>query len=164
MKKSLLLLFLTFLPKVIFSDPLHLADLVDIALKNNPETEKVWAGTRRAQAILGIEKSNNYPSVDLNGTLSHGREVKFPNGPETIFTNYGAEISLSYLLFDFGERSASIQATREALKAVNWSADFSIQKIIYKVVSNYYGYLDAKEILEVKIESFNLKTAPFNAI
>ena len=152
-KFSLLLLFI-FLPIAIFCDPLPLVELVDIALKNNPETEKAWAGTKRAQAILGIEKSNNYPSVDLKGTLSHGREVKFPNGPETIFTNYGAEISLSYLLFDFGERSASIQATREALKAVNWSADFSIQKVIYKVVSSYYEYLDAKEILEVKSDSF----------
>lgn len=154
MKKLFLFFILILLPKAVFSDPLSLSELIDTALKNNPETEKIWAGTRRSQALLGIEKSSNYPSIDLKGTLSHGREVKFLNGPETVFTNYGAEISLSYLLFDFGERSASIQATREALKAVNWSADFSIQKVVYKVISTYYEYLDAKEILEVKTESF----------
>lgn len=131
-----------------FSERLSLAELVDIALKNNPETEKVWWNTKRAQAALGISKSTLYPFFDAKALAMHGREVKFPNGPNTIFTNYGAEVCLNYLLFDFGERKSTIQAAREALKAANWSADFSIQKIVFTVSANYYEYLNAKELLK----------------
>jgi outer membrane protein TolC len=136
-----------------FAERLSLAELVDIALKNNPETEKVWWNTKRAQAALGISKSTLYPTFDAKGLVTHGREVKFPNGPNTVFTNYGVELCLNYLLFDFGERTATIQAAREALKAANWSSDFAIQRIIFIVSANYYEYLNAKELLKTRKRS-----------
>lgn len=134
----------------VFSEALSLAELVDIALKNNPETEKAWSSTKRAQAALGIAKSSYYPTLDGSGNVSHAREVKFPNGPNTVFTEYSGELTLSYLLYDFGERSAAVHATHEALKAANWASDFTIQQIIYKVAASYYAYLNAQEILLMK--------------
>jgi outer membrane protein len=132
------------------SAPLTLVELVDIALKNNPETAIAWGNAKRAQAALGIAQSANYPILDAKGTLDHAREVKFPNGPNTVFTSYGGEISLSYLLFDFGERKANVQAAKEALIAAHWSTEFSIQRIIYTVASNYYEYLSATAVWESK--------------
>ena len=142
---------------------LSLTELVDIALENNPETEKIWANTKRAEAALGIGKSSNYPTLDATGTVMHAREVKFPNGPNTVFTNYGGELCLSYLLYDFGERSATIEALKEALIAANWSADFGIQRIIYKVASSYYEYLNAVELLAMKQSSLNNAELIFDA-
>src|SRR4051812_8035458 len=92
----------------LYGDPLNLAELIDIALKNSPETAKSWASTRRAQAQIGVAQSDYYPTVGVQGKLTHGRDVKFVNGPEVIFTNYGADLVLSYVLFDFGERKASV--------------------------------------------------------
>lgn len=146
-------LFSLFFCSLGFSVPLSLAELIDMALKNSPETEKAWAQTKRAQAALGIAKSKNYPTLDATGTLNHMREVKFPSGPNTVLTNYGAELCLSYLLFDFGERSAAVQAAKESLYAANWAADFSMQQIICKVTSSYYEYLNAKELLQMQESS-----------
>jgi outer membrane protein len=137
----------------IFGEQLSLAELVDIALKNNPETEQVWWNTKRARAVVGIAESSNYPDLDLKGGLSHAREKKFPNGPNTVFTSYSAELCLSYLLYDFGERRAEIEATKEALNSAKWSSDFAIQSIIYKVSANYYQYLNAQELLKTKESS-----------
>ena len=134
----------------VYGKPLSLAELIDLGLKNNPETAKAWGAVSQAQAALGVTKSANYPSMDVQGTLMHGREVKFPNGPDIIYTNYGAELSLSYLLYDFGERSASIEAMKESLKAANWGADFTIQQVVFKVCSTYYEYLNAKDLLQEK--------------
>jgi outer membrane protein TolC len=134
----------------VYGKPLSLAELIDTALKNNPETAKAWGAVKHAQAALGLAQSANYPSLDAQGTFMHGREVKFPNGPDTIFTDYGGELSLSYLLFDFGERSASIQAMKESLKAANWGADFTLQQVIFKVCSTYYEYLSAVDLLKEK--------------
>ncbi len=134
-------------------DPLSLAELIDIGLKNSPETAKSWASTKRAQAQIGVAQSDYYPAIGVQGKLTHGRDVKFVNGPEVIFTNYGADLVLSYVLFDFGERKAGVHATREALKAAKWSEDFSMQRVIYKVSASYYEYLNAEALLRTKESS-----------
>jgi outer membrane protein TolC len=148
-----IILFLVLPFGYISAEDLNLAQLIDIALKNNPATERVWANTKRAQASLGIAKSSRYPTVDIKGMANHGREVKYPNANETTFTNYGGELCLSYLLYDFGETSAVIRATKEALTAAQWGADFNIQKIITTVTANYYEYLNALELLQTSESS-----------
>lgn len=132
------------------AEALSLPELIDIALKNNPETEKAWSSVKRSQAILGLAKSNNYPTLDASGLLMHGREVKYPNGPNTVFTNYGAELCLNYLLFDFGERNATVRAAKDALIASRYSSDFAMQKIVYTVAASYYEYINAVELLATK--------------
>ncbi len=148
MKILLSVLFL-FLSVSLYTQPLSLTELIDMGLQNNPATEKAWANTKRAQAALGIARSGDYPSLNATGTGMHGREVKYPNASSTTFTDYGAELSLNYLLFDFGERRAGVNATKEALKAARWSTDFTMQRVIYRVCAHYYEYLDAEEILKI---------------
>ncbi len=139
---------------VLVAEPLSLAELVDIALKNNPETEKVWSNVKRAQAAIGVAKSDEYPHLNASGSLTHAREVKFPNGPNTVFTSYGAELNLNYLLCDFGETRAAVRATKEALQSAKWWADFAIQKIIAEVAADYYEYLNASQLLLTREDSF----------
>src|SRR5689334_15468562 len=128
-----LCILFTLLCKPVCAAKLQLAELFDIALKNNPETTKVWWNANRAQAALRMAKSDYYPSIDGKASGMHGREVKFPNGPNTIYTYYSGEISLNYLLYDFGERSAAVSAAKEALKAANWSSDYTIQRVLSRV-------------------------------
>jgi outer membrane protein len=137
----------------LFGDPLSLAELIDIALKNNPETEKVWSNVNRAKAAVGLAKSGEYPHLNAQGTLNHAREVKFPNGPNTVFTSYGGELNLNYLLFDFGETRAAVKVTKEALQSAKWWADFAIQKIISEVAAHYYEYLNAFQLLQTRESS-----------
>lgn len=147
------LLFFILFSASLLGEPLSLAELIDMALKNNPETAKSWGMTKRAQAQMGVAKSDYYPMVGIQGKATHGRDVKFVNGPEVVFTNYGADVVLSYVLFDFGERKAGVQATREALAAAKWSEDFAIQRVIFRVSESYYEYLNAKELLRTKKNS-----------
>ncbi len=148
-----ILLFSLFSLQPLRAEPLALAELIDIALKNNPETEKVWWNAKRAAAVVGSAKSEYYPTMDIQANAAHGREVKFPNGPETIFTNYGADLCLNYLVYDFGERKATVQAAKDALKAANWSSDFALQGIVAEVAAHYYECVNAEELLKTKTES-----------
>jgi outer membrane protein len=148
MKRFFVFILLTFFCSfALFAEPLNLAELVDIGLKNNPETEKAWASVKRAQAAVGVARSTQYPHLEGQGTFSHGRELKYPNGPSTIFTNYGGQLNLNYLLFDFGETRATVRATKDALQAAKWWADFAMQKVFSEVASSYYEYLDAALLL-----------------
>lgn len=150
---SVFLLIFAFSLGTLSAEPLRLAELIDLALKNNPETEKVWWNAKRAVAAVGGAKSAYYPTLDIQAKVSHGREVKYPNGPETVFTNYGADLCLDYLVYDFGERRATVQAAKEALKAANWSSDFTLQRIVAQVEAHYYEYVNANELLKAKTDS-----------
>jgi outer membrane protein len=136
-----------------FSDELSLAELIDVALKNNPETQKAWAGVKRAQAALGVTRSPDYPQLDAQGSVSHAREVKFPNGPDTVFSSYGGELNLNYLVCDFGETRAAVRSAKQGLSAAKWWADFSMQKVIAEVSEYYYELLNARDLLESKESS-----------
>lgn len=143
---------------------LTISDLLDTALKNHPETQATWWKANQAAAALGKAKSINYPSLSLRSELAHGYTYKFVNGPETRYTKAKAELILSYLLFDFGERRASIASAREALEAAEWRSDWTIQKIMSKVFTQTYEYWNAQEVLQARLKSLediksNLKAA-----
>ncbi len=133
--------------------PLTIAELIDTALQNNPETKVAWWNAQRAASGLGSARSAYYPKLDFNANARHGRDFKFINGPDTNYTITGADLSLSMLLFDFGERSASVEAAKMALLAANWQTDATLQKVIVSVLENAYAALHAQELLQAALIS-----------
>lgn len=128
-----------------FDHPLTLTELVDIGLENHPSTKQTWWNARRAAAAVGNAKSAYYPTLDLEVIAQHGRDFKFINGPNTNYTLVGADLVLSMMLFDFGERSANMEAAKMSLLAANWQADWTIQKVMVNILENAYSTLHAQE-------------------
>lgn len=130
-----------------FEQPLALGELVDLALQNHPATREAWWNANRAAAALGSAKSSYYPKLDLETFVTHGREFKFLNGPNTNYTILGANVLLSMMLYDFGETSANVCAAKHALIAANWQSEGSIQKVMINVLENAYALIHAQEVL-----------------
>lgn len=122
--------------------PLELAQIVDLALSNNPATRTTWLEARLAEANLGSVRSAYLPTVDLNASLTHAR-----TNSGTATTLSGPNLSLDYLLFDFGGRNASAEAARQTLIASGFTHNQTIQDVILIVEQAYYDYLDAKALL-----------------
>lgn len=127
--------------------PLTLSELIDIALENNPNTQQAWWYAHRAAAAVGSAKSSFYPQVSVQGGVSHGRTFKYVNGPDTNYTIVGADLFISLLLFDCGERCANVISAKNALLAANWHTDWSIQKVIVRVLENAYALSHSQEVL-----------------
>ncbi len=127
--------------------PLALGELIDIALTNHPSTKQAWWNANRAAALLGSAKSAYYPNVALEGIVKNGRDFKFINGPDTNYTIIGADLILTMLLYDYGERLANVNAAKAALIAANWQSDWNIQKVMIKVLENAYATLHAEEVV-----------------
>ncbi len=127
--------------------PLTLSELVDIALENHPSTRQAWWNAQRAAAALGNAEGALYPKVDFVGFVKNGQEYKFINGPQTNFTFVGADVLLSWLLLDAGQRNADICSTKEALLAANWQSDWVLQKVMVRVLENAYATLHAQEVV-----------------
>lgn len=123
-------------------------ELVDLALKNNPETRAAWWKTSRAAANLGISNSTYYPEVSLKNNVAAGRTYRYLEGPETGYQSFDATVFLSYMLFDFGERKASSEAAKAALIASRWQSNWIFQQVMHTVMTQAYSYLHAHELLQ----------------
>ncbi|MBS0626213.1 MAG: TolC family protein [Verrucomicrobia bacterium] len=128
---------------------MSLAELLDIALQNNPVTKQTWAQARSAAAAYGQSLSPFYPNVAFDGSFTRQRGTFVDEGPPTLFfqTTAGPDATLSYTLFDFGQRTAAAMAAREALYYADLTHNQQIQAVIQIVMDDYYNYLYQIQVL-----------------
>ncbi|HEV8434854.1 MAG TPA: TolC family protein [Thermoanaerobaculia bacterium] len=124
---------------------LSLPQIIDVALRNNPQTRIAWLNARAAEAGIGVAQSNYYPEVDLDAGLTRARAAS-TTGASTA-TVFGPSLTLNYLLFDFGGREAEVEQARQTLIAADYLHNQAIQDVILRVQQAYYGFLDAKALL-----------------
>jgi outer membrane protein len=133
--------------------PLSLSDVVERALCNNPQTREAWANARVQAAQLGVSKAANLPTVNASGAVSHNAT----NGRGTVSSNSydqrSAGLSLSYLLYDFGARSATIGNARQVLIAANATQDTTIQSVFLAAVQDYYQVFSAQSVVRADLEA-----------
>lgn len=121
---------------------LELAQIVDLALSNNPLTRTTWLDARASEANLGSVRAAYLPTVALGASLARTQTTL---GTATTLT--APTLSLDYLLFDFGGRNAATEAARQTLIAADYTHNQAIQDVILRVEQAYYLYLDAKALL-----------------
>lgn len=124
-----------------------LAELIDIAESNNPETRIAWDQARDSALAAGIAESTYLPQVTVSvvgayqdtGTHSGGGGVAGSSSDEA----HGviSAVSLNWLLFDFGERAAIIQAAKQATVISDIAFTAAHQQLIYNVSLAFYGYV-----------------------
>jgi outer membrane protein len=139
-----------------------LAELIDIAERNNPETRVAWERARQAAAAVGLSESAYYPFLAASAAAGYDRAfIPFPTlavNAKKLLTNpslndvkitggsslvtealvYRAELSAKWLLLDFGERNAVVAAARERLMMANVGFNAIHQKIVFEVTERFY--------------------------
>ena len=129
---------------------LSLADIVELALRNNPQTAAAWAQARSAAAAYGSRRGEYYPQIGASAGMNriHGQSL----GSQTSYheRTYSETVQLDWLIFDFGKRNAAVEETLEALIAADWSHNATIQNVILLVEEAYYGYVTAKALVEAQ--------------
>jgi outer membrane protein len=138
-----------------------LADLVDFAERNNPETRVAWEGAKARAAALHIAQSELYPALAAVALSQVDREdVLFGSSfvRQTVAT-FGPAVQLDYTMFDFGARRGRIAAARAELAAANFVFNDTHRKIIFQVADTYYRLLNAVGQVEADEASLlNAKT------
>ncbi len=127
---------------------LSLAQLVDVALRNNPRTREAWHFARAAAAEVGVQRSEFYPVVELDGTITRQKTSAVGGQFTFLQTTYGPAASLNWLLFDFGGgRAADVAEAQAALYAADWIHNAAIQDVVLQVAQSYYAYLNSKSLV-----------------
>jgi outer membrane protein len=148
-------------------DPAHpytLAELIDIAEHNNPRTRIVWERAKQKADELGIAKSAYYPVLAGVAAFSDERIIDpfpkplSPRGYNMVeVPAVVPEITLDYLIFDFGRRGAKVDAAIAEKLAAGANFIQANQQTAFTVAGAYYKLLTQQERLDAAQQT--LKTA-----
>lgn len=134
---------------------LGLADVLDVALQNNPVTKASWAAAQAAAAGYGSSQAAYFPTLNINGAIGLKDTHDSHAQTHTSQQSQGPALDLSWLLFDFGGRNAVREQALQSLLAANWSHNATLQDTILEVEKAYFQYMAAKAL--VKAAQANLK-------
>jgi outer membrane protein len=136
-----------------------LAELVDIAERNNPETRVAWENARARAANLGIARASLYPTIAALAVAESARTNLFfsPNYYRQTSGTFSPAISLDYIVFDFGRRQLDISIAKSNLLTANFLFNDTHRQIVFQVMQAYYRLLDTKGLQDAA--DANLKNA-----
>ena len=157
---------------------LSLAEVIDIALHNNPATKRTWAKARSAAASYGQSLKDYYVLADFTSDYMNYQEALFTStNTSNVITNvnntnestsyfsgntfhgvtYGAQAELTYTVLDFGQTRATSKAALAALYEADFMHNNELQKTVNSTMNDYYMYLAQKA--KVLASEQNVKNA-----
>lgn len=155
----------THVPSHFDYEKLTLAEVIDIGLRNNPETKRTWSEARAAAATYGQTLSSYYPEINFSGSYTRVRQNFYNTATFIPFylTTIDPLFSVNYTIFDFGKRKNSSENAKYALYFADYSHNQKIQTIIQTIIANYYSYLFHQESLTAKQADLENTTATLDA-
>ena len=120
-----------------------LQDVIKLGLCRNPQTAAAYASLRSTHFSKNAAYSNYLPNV--SASVSAGKNYR---NKEWDDWNYGASISASYLIFDFGKRTADMNQMIATYRAAGFDYDSTVQNFVYGLVGAYYELLNADADVE----------------
>lgn len=122
--------------------PMSLVQLTDLALQLNPRTRQAWAVARAEAMGVGVEAADQLPQLGLAFNFNRQQSASQNTGNLVPAQNrYGPNLTLGWVLFDFGERAAEVEAQRYRLLAANLAQNRTLQDVAFQVEQAYYRVL-----------------------
>jgi outer membrane protein len=136
------------LPSPADIDPSHvysLVELIDIAQRRNPATRVAWEQARQAAINVGIARAAYLPALTASAVAGIEHAVfPFPSNlvPQGFITANAQEVfpqlTVNYLLLDFGGRAAAVEAAGQLSIAGNVAFTAAHQQLIFNVARAYF--------------------------
>ena len=157
--------------KDITKDALGLADVIELAMCNNPTTRQAWLSTKVGDtAYKGNVFGSYLPHVSASASYQKTDATDYTVNPKVERVSKGAEagLSLSWLLYDFGKRESSVEKTFQSMNSLNFQYNNTLQQVAYNTIVAYYDALSSVEELaavkaneEASLKSFQLASKKF---
>ncbi|HME71208.1 MAG TPA: TolC family protein [Myxococcota bacterium] len=136
--------------------------LIDVAERANPKTHIAWERARQAALAAGLVESEYYPMLAL--VASMGAQSRVIPAPTTLVSDgffrldYGDVtpiLSLRWLIFDFGRRSAALDAATEQLLAADLGFNATHQEVVFRVQRSFYDLVSVRSRIGVAEKSLD---------
>lgn len=135
---------------------LDLQQVIELGLCRNPDTMSAYYSLEATRLNKNAGYASYLPSV--NASASAGKNYQDKNWGDW---QYGASISASYLIFDFGKRLADLNQLSATWRATGFEYDERVQNYVYGLIGAYYSLLNADADVE---SAKSLRTVAQNAL
>ena len=122
---------------------LDLVSVIELGLCRNPDTASAYYSLQSARFNKNAGYAGYLPSVNANATFAKNYQNQDWNSSQ-----YGASISASYLIFDFGKRLSDLNQLTETWRATGFEYDERVQNYVYGIIGAYYALLNADADVE----------------
>src|SRR5712692_6662276 len=148
------------------SQTYDLAGLIDIALRNNPETWRQWEAARSAAAQFGAAEAPYYPQADVQSINGYERTtVELPGLPGKLNQWQSQPVmEITYTLLDFGRRYSAAEAARNRLIANNFTFNRAVQDVVFGTQSAYYAVDAAQAAVTAAQQNLTLAQTDFDGV
>ena len=137
--------------------PLTAVDAVDLTLCNNPQTREVWAAARVQAAQVGVAQAAWLPGLDGRlGASRYQNDGRYYNANSAVLT-------LSWLVFDSGARSANGENARQLLAAAAATQDSTVQSLFLSALQAFYTAQATRAAVVSTTEAERAAREGFNA-
>lgn len=120
--------------------PLTLQAAATAALCTHPQARLAWAQARAQAAQVGQRRAAYLPA--LNAAVSNTKDVVENRGPagssRSSFVAHGKNMTLSWLLWDFGGRAAGVREAEQGLLAALAGSDATVQAVLLGATQAWY--------------------------
>ncbi len=129
--------------KTIPNHELTLTEVINLGLCRNPQTSSAYLSSEIARYNKNAGYADYLPSVSASADMGKSyRNESFENW------DYGASISASYLIFDFGKRLSDLNQLTATWQATGFDYDETVQNYVYGIIGDYYALLTANANIE----------------
>ena len=128
------------------------------AICAHPRARQTWSAARGRASAVDSARSAYLPSINATAGIQHDTvSTRYDysayglgsvDRSETTSAMQGS-LDLSWLLFDFGQRGASVRQTRALLAAANADHDETLQTIFFDAARAFYAVRDAQAAARV---------------
>lgn len=134
-----------------------LLEVVENALCHNPRTRAAWANVKAQAAQVGVAKAAYLPT--LTGSVQAVKDHSTSQGTNAVPFNVASDrsyhndtLTLNWVLYDFGLRSATVDNAEKLLTSAMASQDNVLQTVFANAVKDYYAALVAQKNIQATAE------------
>ncbi len=141
----------------VLSMPVTLAEAVNRTLCENPKTRSAWATVKLYAAAVKIGQESYLPTLSVKAAETQSStqtRIKYDSALDTSANDLypAASMSLSWVLYDFGERKDRLESARELLAASRANLDLNLQQVFLQAAGDYYDTQAAQASLDSNVE------------
>lgn len=132
----------------VFQDP-QLQELIRTALNENYDIRIAAARVLQAQAVLGITRADQFPTITGSVAGVNERVQRTVQGPEVNTSSISGSLSLFWELDFWGKFRRATEAARADLLATEWGQRAVMSSLVSNVASAYFQLRELDLELEI---------------
>ena len=154
---------------------LTMAEAVSRSLCNNPQTAQSWAGVKAQAASVGSAQAAYLPHLNASANVAKvANRITIPDYPAASSAlsarSSDVNLSLNWVLYDFGLRAANLESARQLLNAAVAAQDDALQTVFLSTATSFNaaqaaqaGLLAAQDAEQAAAQSYRAAQAKYVA-